>query len=67
MRSLVAPVAAVAPDMLTKIWDKFDYRLDMCNASRGGHIEEHIVCKTFYIQPWSLKFTSGFYVQCLKQ
>lgn len=66
MRSLVAPAAAVAPDMLIQIWE-FDYRLDMCHASRGGHIKDHIVCKTFYIQPCSLKFTTSFYVQYLKR
>ena len=26
-------------DMLTRVWNEFDYRLDVCHISKGGHIE----------------------------
>jgi hypothetical protein len=32
-------VALVNRDMLTRVWDEMDYRIDVCRISKGGHIE----------------------------
>jgi hypothetical protein len=26
--------------MLTRVWDKMDYRIDVCRNSKGGHSED---------------------------
>ncbi|GBO37192.1 hypothetical protein AVEN_212288-1 [Araneus ventricosus] len=31
--------AALEADMLAKVWDEFDYHIDICRASKDGHIE----------------------------
>jgi len=36
---ITAAVAAVTKDMLADVWTELDYRLDVCRASGGGHIE----------------------------
>lgn len=36
---ITAAVEAVTQDMLAAVWDQFEYRLDICRASQGGHIE----------------------------
>ncbi|GBM70342.1 hypothetical protein AVEN_200348-1 [Araneus ventricosus] len=28
-----------APDVLTRVWEELDYRLDVCRATNGAHIE----------------------------
>lgn len=35
---IATAVAAVTPDTLAKVWDKFGYVMDKCHAWRGGHI-----------------------------
>ena len=30
---------AVAQDMLHRVWDELDYRLDVCRVTGGAHIE----------------------------
>ena len=32
-------IQAITPDMLQKVWMELDYRLDICRATRGAHIE----------------------------
>lgn len=32
-------VYAITPDMLQRVWTELDYRLDVCRATRGAHIE----------------------------
>lgn len=32
-------VEAVDTDMLSKVWDEFEYRIDNCRHPQGGHIE----------------------------
>jgi hypothetical protein len=32
-------LAVVNRDMLTRVWDEMDYRIDVCRISKGGHIE----------------------------
>jgi hypothetical protein len=30
---------AVDRDMLTRVWNEMDYRIDICRITEGGHIE----------------------------
>ena len=30
----------ITADMLHRVWDKFDYRVDVCRVTQGTHIEE---------------------------
>ncbi|GBN36143.1 hypothetical protein AVEN_260616-1 [Araneus ventricosus] len=30
---------SVTPDVLTRVWEELDYRLDVCRATNGAHIE----------------------------
>jgi len=32
-------VNAMTPDMISKVWEEFDYRVDVCWADGGDHIE----------------------------
>ena len=32
-------VALVDCDMLTRVWNEIDYRIDVCRITKGGHIE----------------------------
>jgi hypothetical protein len=32
-------VALVDRDMLTRVWNDMDYRIDVCCITKGGHIE----------------------------
>jgi hypothetical protein len=36
---ITAAVALVDRDMLTRVWNEVDYRIDVCRISKGGHIE----------------------------
>jgi hypothetical protein len=36
---ITAAVALVDHDMLTRMWDEMDYRIDICRITKGGHIE----------------------------
>jgi hypothetical protein len=36
---ITAAVAMVDRDMLTRIWNEIDYRIDICRITKGGHIE----------------------------
>lgn len=38
--SITTPVAAVTPDVFTKVWDDFHYHMDMSHVNIG-----HFVCK----------------------
>jgi hypothetical protein len=37
--SITAAVALVDRDMLTRVWDEMDYRIDVCRITKGGYIE----------------------------
>jgi hypothetical protein len=37
---ITAVVALVNRDMLTRVWDEMDYRIDVCRISNGVHIEQ---------------------------
>ena len=30
---------AITADMLHRVWDEFDYRVDVCRVTQGAHIE----------------------------
>jgi hypothetical protein len=30
---------AITADMLHRVWDEFDYRVDVCHVTQGAHIE----------------------------
>ena len=34
-----ATVALVDGDMLTRVWNEMDYRIDVCRITKGGHVE----------------------------
>ncbi|GBM08380.1 hypothetical protein AVEN_108376-1 [Araneus ventricosus] len=34
-------INSVTPDVLTRVWEELDYRLDVCRATNGAHIELH--------------------------
>ena len=36
---ITAAVALVDRDILTRVWNKMDYRIDVCRITKGGHIE----------------------------
>ena len=29
----------ITADMLRRVWDEFDYRVDVCRVTQGAHIE----------------------------
>jgi hypothetical protein len=37
--SITAAVALVDRDMLTRVWDEMDYRIDVFRLTKDGHIE----------------------------
>ncbi|GBN34600.1 hypothetical protein AVEN_230528-1 [Araneus ventricosus] len=32
-------IQSVTPDVLTRVWEELDYRLDVCSTTNGAHIE----------------------------
>lgn len=36
---ITAAVHSITPDTLSRVWDEFGYRVDVCRAAAGGHIE----------------------------
>jgi hypothetical protein len=38
-RRIVKAVAAIDRQMLQHVWQVFDYRIDTCRVTKGGHIE----------------------------
>ena len=39
MKRIAAAIESITPDMLNNVWEKFDYRLDVCHVTNGAHIE----------------------------
>jgi len=39
LHRITAAVALVDRDMLTRVWNEMDYRIDVCRITKGGHIE----------------------------
>jgi hypothetical protein len=38
-RRIVEAVAAIDRQMLQRVWQELDYKIDMCHVTKGGHIE----------------------------
>jgi hypothetical protein len=38
-RRIVEAVAAIDRQMLQRLWQELDYRIDICRVTKGGHIE----------------------------
>jgi hypothetical protein len=36
---ITATVETITPDMLIKVWQEFDYCLDVCLVTKGAYIE----------------------------
>jgi hypothetical protein len=36
---IVKTVAAIDGQMLQRVWQEVDYRIDICRVTKGGHIE----------------------------
>ena len=36
---ITAAVALVDRDMMTRVWNEVDYRIDVCRITKSGHIE----------------------------
>ena len=32
-------IDAITPDVLHKVWEEVKFRLDLCRATRGAHVE----------------------------
>jgi len=37
--SITADMALVDRDLLTRVWDEMDYRIDVCRITKGGNTE----------------------------
>ena len=58
---IVTAVESITPDMLTNIWEEFDYRLDVCHVKNSAHIghlkvgtpkfRELVYAQIFYLKP----------------
>jgi hypothetical protein len=42
---IVEAVAAIDCQMLQRVWQELDYRIDICYVTKVGHIE-HLYCRT---------------------
>jgi hypothetical protein len=38
-RRIVEAVAVIDSQFLQLVWQEFDYRIDICRVTKGGHIE----------------------------
>ena len=38
-------MTTITEEMLTNIWREVEYRLDICRATKGAHIEIYELCK----------------------
>jgi len=36
---ITAAVGTITPDLLIRVWQELDYRLDVCRETKGAHIE----------------------------
>jgi hypothetical protein len=37
---ITTATAGVDEDMLTSVWQEFDYRVDICRVTKGAHMEQ---------------------------
>jgi hypothetical protein len=65
---ITTAIAGVDEDMLTRVWQEFDYRVDICRVTKGAHIEQLKVAvrnfKSFSTKPYivsvDMLISSGF-------
>ena len=38
-QGIIAAVASIDEDMLSRVWQEIDYRMDICRVPNGSHIE----------------------------
>jgi len=36
---ITAAVETITPDLLSRVWQELDYRLDVCRVTKGAYIE----------------------------
>jgi hypothetical protein len=39
LQRIVEAVTAIDRQMLQRVWQELDYRIDICRVTKGGHIE----------------------------
>ena len=49
-------VALVDRDMLTRVWNDMDYRIDICRITKGGHI---VHLWNIYKKTWRVSLSIG--------
>jgi hypothetical protein len=59
---ITAAVALVNRDIMTRVWDEMDYRIDVCRISKGGQICE--LCKKNFVS-LSLFQYKKFCIHCV--
>ena len=42
---IIHALQTITTDMLHRVWDEFDYRVDVCRVTQGAHIEG--LCLTY--------------------
>ena len=47
--SITAAVNSVTPDMLQSVWSELDYRIDVCQVTKGG-VGAYWVCVWYHIK-----------------
>jgi hypothetical protein len=45
---ITSAVTLVDHDMLTRVWNEMDYRIDVCRITKGGHIKKTLKSFSFY-------------------
>jgi len=40
---ICADIETVTPEMLSRVWEETKYRLDICRATNGAHIELYYI------------------------
>jgi len=38
-KRIAAAVETITPDLLSRVWQELDYRLDVCRVTKGAYIE----------------------------
>jgi len=38
-KRITAAVETITPDLLIRVWQELDFRLDVCRVTKGAHIE----------------------------
>jgi hypothetical protein len=50
-----AAVALVSRDILTRVWNEMDYRIDVCRITKSEHIELYEI----YLKMWRVPLSIG--------